>query len=346
MPRDELVAYMTDWANSFSAPVQSGVDVVRVRKQQNVFRLSTSKGEMAARCLVVATATYQCPKTPAIAASISPEIRQLHAEGYKNPGQADEGAVLVVGSGQTGCQVTEDFLRAGRKVHLCVSRTGRLPRRYRGRDCLEWQADMGLLDRTPDMLPRSGDRFLGDPHVTGRDGGATVNLHDFRDRGTNLLGRLKDIEGKRLRFSDDLQTNLKFADDFAEDFLRRIDRHIAENRISCPPPAVSDPANNSCPPTRQTSAPALLDLEEAGIATIIWATGFGFDFSWIEGVPTDAFGYPVTSAGASPMEGLFFCGLNWMTKRKSGILYGVEEDARSVAAGLARQLGSPRRHVA
>lgn len=337
MPRDAFVDYLTRWAEGFGAPVTAGVDVRHIARTPQGFVLQTSQGPLSARTVVVATATYQHPRLPAVAAQMPEGIFQLHAETYRNPAQAPEGAVLVVGSGQTGCQITEDCLRAGRKVYLCVARTGRLPRRHRGRDCIEWQRDIGLLDRTPDMLESPQRRFVGDPHLTGRDGGATVCLRNFAARGATLLGRLRSVEGTRLSFERDLRDSLAFADRYAADFRRQVDDFIREKKIEAPAATAAELADV---PTVQTPVPEIidsLDLRAAGISTVIWATGFTFDFGWIDDLPVDAQGYPVTNCGESPLEGLYFCGLNWMTRRKSGILYGVADDAREVARRIARR---------
>lgn len=341
MPRDAFVAYLRGWAEGFGAPVEAGVEVRRVQRKADGFRLETDRGPRGARTVVVATATYQRPRTPAVAAQLPSGIAQMHAETYRNPDQAPPGAVMVVGSGQTGCQITEDFLRAGRKVYLCVGRTGRLPRRHRGRDCIAWQRDLGLLDRTPDMLDTPARRFVGDPHLTGRDGGATVCLRAFARRGATLLGRLQAVEGHVARFAPDLHENLAHADAYAAEFRRQIDAFIDSKGLNAPPATAAELADVPTPGTPQPPVLAQLDLAHAGISTVIWATGFSFDFGWIDGLPVDAQGYPVTDDGASPLEGLYFCGLNWMTRRKSGILYGVADDARTVAEGILRRHAAP-----
>lgn len=337
MPRDEFVAYMQDWAREFGAPMEENTDVRRITPNTGGFRVETSFGPRQAGTVVVATATYQKPRMPSLSADLPYDILQIHAEDYKNPEQARPGAVLVVGSGQTGCQVVEDFVRAGREVYMCVSRTGRLPRRYRGRDCIEWQRDMGRLDRTPDMLDAPADRFIGDPHLTGRDGGSTVSLRAFEDRGVTLLGRLASVEDRHLRIASDLADNLAHADTFAAQTRKDIDAFIARTGLDAPPPS-SDEMSDMPAPDRVARQPITeLDLDAAGISTVIWATGFTFDFSWIDGLPVDAQGYPLTDNGQSPLAGLFFCGLNWMTRRKSGILYGVKDDAEEVADRIARR---------
>ena len=343
MPRDEFVDYLEAWAKGFGAPVRTGIDVRRIGRDftgAGRFILDTSAGPMSAGMVVVATATYQKSSIPAAAREIPDACVQLHAERYKNPSQAGEGAVLVVGSGQTGCQIVEDFLRAGRKVYLSVGKTGRLPRRYRGKDCIEWQAEMGTLDRTPDMLETPGHRFKSDPHVTGRDGGATVSLNQFRKRGVTLLGRLKSASGGILRFEDSLRECIEYADEFASGVYASIDRHIQSTGQVAPSRAPCENADEYWPPGLNARSPEVLSLSESGIGTVIWATGFKFDFSWVEFPVTDSAGYPRTERGESSEPGLFFCGLNWMTKRKSGILYGVEDDARSVANKILKMQGA------
>lgn len=338
MPRDAFVTYMQEWAAGFDAPVRAGVDVAKIGPHEGKFKLVTNRGALTADTVIVATATYQHPRIPAVASQLPSSIHQVHAENYKNPEQCPQGAVLVVGSGQTGCQLVEDMLRAGRTVYLCVGRTGRLPRRYRGRDCLEWQRDMGLLDRTPDMLDSPAERFLGDPHLTGRDGGATVSLHDYAKRGVTLLGRLENVDGDTLRFGANLQDDMRYADSFSDDLMRRIDDYITSANIQAPPPTDAELAGGPGSEDWSIDTIEKLTFSGTGIRTVIWATGFTYDFSWIDYPMTDEMGYPVTRNGATCVNGLYFCGLNWMTRRKSGILYGVKEDAKAVAENVKKQL--------
>lgn len=339
MARDAFVDYMQRWAEGFDAPVTSGVVVSGVARDADGFALDTSDGRVTAEAVVVATATHQQPKIPAVAEKLPAELAQMHAQSYKNPAQLAKGAVLVVGSGQTGCQIVEDLLRAGRKVYLSVGRAGRLPRRYRGRDCIAWQRDLGLLDRTPEMLDGPAQRFAADPHVSGRDGGATISLHDFHRRGVVLLGRLDGADGDTLRFDDTLQGEIRFADDYAARFLASIDDLIARDGLNVPPATDDELYGGAQADDPPLADPRTLDVAQCDISTVIWATGFAFDFSWIDCPVTDGFGYPETRAGATGVDGLYFCGLNWMTKRKSGILYGVAEDAEHVAADVGRYLG-------
>ena len=212
MLSDDFVDTMKAWAADFGAPVRAGVEVTAISQSGLDFLVTADGRDMTAKAVVVATATYQHPRIPPIAGSIPPFIVQLHAEEYKNPAMVPDGAVIGLGSGQTGCQLVDDLKRRGREVYLCVGRSGRLPGRYRGKYCLEWKRDMKLLDRTPDMLDSPAQRLAGDPHLSGRDGGQTLSLHDFHARGVHLLGRLEAIDGGKLRLGNNLAADMGYAE--------------------------------------------------------------------------------------------------------------------------------------
>lgn len=340
MPGAEFVGFLEDYARSFDAPVRCGVEVHAVRRAMGGFELDTSAGSMACRELVVATATYQRPYVPALGRDLPFDLVQVHACEYRNAAGLPDGAVLVVGSGQSGCQIAEELHRHGRRVLLCTGRAGRLPRRYRGIDGIRWQHLMGLLDRTPDMLASPALRFRGDPHLTGQGGGRTLNLHSFARDGIQLMGKLSGLRGRTLLFGDDLAENVAFADDYFADFCARVDAFVAEQGLDVP---AADPSNTDYGGPVRARPPASvleIDVDREDIHTVVWATGFRFDFSWID-VPGgfDAQGYPIQHRGVSDVPGLYYLGLNWLSKRKSGIIFGVADDARylgEVIAGRVR----------
>ena len=340
LARDELVRHFEAWACSFGAPVRCGIEAHAVCPAGDGFEVATSEGSFRARNVVVATSTYQKPHVPAVAARLPPRLQQLTAHAYKRPGTLPPGAVIVVGSGQTGCQIAEELHEAGREVFLCVGRAGRLPRRYRGRDCIEWQRDMGYLDRTPDMLDSPAARFRADPHLTGRNGGCTISLHDFHRRGIRLLGRLAGCEGERARFDGELHAEMRFADEFCTRIVEQFERHIADRGIDAPAPSAAELAGGPPEDGRRPEIVRELDLATANVGAAVWATGYRFDFSWVEAAVLDDSGYPLAPGGVSACPGLCFVGLNWMTWRKSGILYGVGDDARSVAEHIVRRLST------
>ncbi len=336
LSRDELVHHFEEWARSFEAPVRCGIEARAVRPAADGFEITTGDGSFRARNVVVATSTYQNPHVPAVAARLPRRVPQLTPHDYKHPRMLPPGAVMVVGSGQTGCQIAEELHASGREVFLCVGRAGRLPRRYRGRDCIEWQRDMGYLDRRPETLESPAARFRGDPHLTGRNGGYTISLHDFHRRGIRLLGRLIDCEGERARFDDGLHAEMRFADEFCRRIIEQFERHIANQEIDAPPPTAAELAGGLPEDGRLPPDVREVDLAAADIGAVVWATGYRYDFSWVEAPVLDGSGYPVAPGGVSACPGLYFVGLNWMTWRKSGILYGVGDDARSVAEHLGR----------
>ena len=331
MKRDDFVQYMTTWAESFNAPVRKFTNVHEVSLRNPGFVIKTDSGDITSDFLVVATATHQHPKIPDIAKKIPKSINQLHADQYKNTSNLNDGGVLVVGSGQTGCQIVEDLIRDKRDTYLCVGRTGRLPRRYRGKDAISWQKEMNLLDRTPDMLSDLSLRFRPDPHCSGRDGGQTLSLHNFNRAGVKLCGRLEDLSRTDLIFGNSLKSDINYSDDFASQFRKNIDAYILKENIEAPLPCDNDFEGEPHVGDPSIESIEKLDYKLAGINTIIWATGFKYDFSWIDAKVTDEMGYPVTEKGYAGVKGLYFNGLNWMTKRKSGILYGFNEDSLEVS---------------
>ena len=279
---------------------------------------------------MIATGLYQHPKKPSFSKELSPRILQLHSGEYRNPQSLPDGAVLVVGSAQSGCQIAEELYLSGRKVYLCVGSAGRVPRRYRGKDIYEWMLLIGLLDRTVDKLPSPAARFAGNPHVSGKDGGRILNLHQFFRDGVTLLGHILNGRDNTIQLSNDLKENLAKADKFETDLVKQIDEYIEKNGLKIPPeklPELRDGYN--------AEEITELDLNAAGITTIIWAMGYDFDFSLIKMPITDGFGYPIQKRGVTDYPGLYFVGLPWLYKYKSGHLLGIGEDADYIASMIA-----------
>ena len=340
MRRDAFVSYLEDYAAFFEAPVRSGVDVRAVdRGEDEAFAVTTDADVLMAANVVIATSTYQAPRRSDFAAGIAPDVAQYHASTFRNSDDLPAGAVLVVGTGQSGCQIADELNRAGRRVFLSVGEGGRLPRRYRGLDAIAWQRDMGYLDRTVDMLEDPGRRFKADPHTTGQDGGRDLDLRQMAREGVQLLGRVAGIDGSTVVLADDLARNLVQAETFAHRFMREVDAHIALNLIDAPPfvgPAAIDRKGID---ELAAISPGRLDLGQENVGAVIWATGFSFDFRWVAPAALDSFGYPVTRKGVTAVPGLYFIGLNWLHKRKSGIVYGIREDAEHIARHIVMRQG-------
>jgi putative flavoprotein involved in K+ transport len=333
MPLKEIVAYFEDYASRFSLPIRYSTRVSRVeRDSRSGIYLVTIKGgeQIQARNVVIATGLYQKPKIPPFSADFPAGIAQLHSDAYRNPQGLLPGAVLVVGSAQSGAQITEELYEAGRKVYLAVGRAGRTPRRYRGRDANWWLEKLGHYDLTAADLPSPKARFAGKPHISGTRGGHTLNLHQFARDGVTLLGHVSGIHEGRIELAPDLHENLAAADRFEADLVKEIEAYIAKTRMVAPEEILPAPRDGFEQP-----AFAELDLKAADVTNVIWATSYDFDFSLVRLPIFDADGYPVQTRGVTEYPGLFFVGLPWLRNAKSGLIYGVGEDAAHLANVIA-----------
>jgi putative flavoprotein involved in K+ transport len=331
MKRAELAAYFEDYVARNRLPVKTGVEVRAVEKENGGYQVRTSQGDYRADNVIVATGLFQKSKTPPFAAQLPPDILQVPSEHYRSPQALPPGAVLVVGSGQTGCQIADELYRAGRKVFLSTGATGRTPRRYRGRDIVYWLDQVGFFRRPVESLANPRMRFTGNPQLTGRDGGRTMNLHLFFRDGVVLLGHLRGYTEGRLQFALDLKENLTKSDQFEVNFLKPIDDLIARLGLDAPPeriPVMED----------AYEAPLIegLDLKAAGITSIVWTMSFNFDYSLVRLPVCDDFGYPITRNCATASPGLYFLGMPWLTSMKSGFLMGVGDDAELIAEQISQ----------
>jgi putative flavoprotein involved in K+ transport len=333
MQRDEIISYVERFAASFDPPYRGGVEVLGLSTSSNGgrFQLDTSEGALTADSVIVATGPFQQPSFPEWADKLSDEIECLHTGDYRNPEQLPSGAVLVVGSAQSGCQIVEDLQAAGRNVHLCVGKAGRVERRYRGRDFAEWVTGMGIVDLPVDQHPEGhAIRFKPHPHFSGRDGGHTINLRSLALDGINLYGRGLDAEGSEIRLATDLAENLEAIDAGCNQLLRRVDAYIANAGIDAPESDV-EPVD-----WRPLSEPETLDLKKAGITSVIFATGYRLDFDWIDLPIFDDDKYPRYERGVTEVPGLYFLGLHWLYTWGSGTFIHVGRDAEYVIDHIAR----------
>ena len=332
MPRDEVVAHLDRYAERTGAPVVTGVEATEVTEHDGRYRIATTDGPYDARAVIVATGSFQRPKRPPIG-SPAPDILDLHSSDYRNPDQLPPGGVLVVGSGQSGAQIAEELNEAGRPVTLAVGRAGRAPRRYRGRDAFRWLEAIGFMGRPKEALDSPAERFAANPHVSGKRGGHTLNLHRFAHDGIRLTGRLTGIDGRTVRFASDLTANLTSADQFATGLREGLDTFIAEAGVDAPP---ADPADDyEGRDGFDQPAIAELDLVAEGIGTILWSAGYARDFSWVKPARLDEYGYPIQRADYADSRGLYFLGLHFLHTQKSGLLYGVGDEAAAIAAHIA-----------
>jgi putative flavoprotein involved in K+ transport len=329
MTRAEIVSLFEKYIDNFDLPVQYDTSVTEVTRLESGqgYWVKTSDEIYQARNVVMATGQFQKGKIPAFSANIPADILQLHSGQYRNLDQLPQGAVLVVGSAQSGTQIAEEIYQSGRTVYLCVCSAPRVPRRYRGRDIFSWLSDTGFTERTVDKLPSPKAKFAGNPHLSGKGGGRTINLHLFARDGVRLLGRILTAEEGKIKLAADLKENLAKADKAEADITAMIDQYIEKNGINAPGEVLPEYQDGY-----GIEEITELDLRAAGINTIIWAVGYNFDYSLVKLPVTDADGYPIHQRGVTQFPGLYFIGLSWLHKHKSALLLGVGEDADYIAS--------------
>jgi putative flavoprotein involved in K+ transport len=333
MPKQEVVSHFENLAQKLPVRYRARVVAIERDNGRGDYVVKIDGGEtLTARNVVMATGLYQTPKVPALSGNFPAEIRQLHSDLYRNPEQLAPGAVLVVGSAQSGAQIAEELYETGRRVFLAVGRAGRTPRRYRGKDANWWLARMGSYDRKVSELPSPKAKFGGKPHISGTKGGHTINLHQFARDGVVLLGRLKDVKAGIVEFVGDLHDNLAAADRAEAEFVTSVDDYIARAGLTVPEEALPSLRDGFAQPILTE-----LDLKAAGISNVIWATGYSFDFSIVKLPVVDGDGFPVQMRGLSAYPGLFFVGLPWLHTAKSGLIYGIGEDASFIADLIAER---------
>jgi putative flavoprotein involved in K+ transport len=306
--------------------------VTALRTAGGRFELTLADDRLAAKSVVVATGAFQQPTAAPPGPDPGPGILQLHTSAYRNPGQLPEGGVLIVGSGQSGCEIGQELLETGRAVHLSLGRCGWAPRRYRGREFLRWMVDVAAMDETPDVLPSPHARLAGNVAVSGTNGGRDCNPLVLERAGARLYGRFVRFASSRAVFAPDLDASLEFGFSFDAKLRVRFDEYAHAAGLGLPshPPAPPRPGRDH--------DPTELDLRREGVRTVLWAGGFRPAFAWIDLPIFDELGFPRAERGVTDVPGLAFVGLPWLSKRKSPLLLGVGEDAGHVAGEIAAHL--------
>jgi len=326
----DVIAYLEDYARSFRAPVREGVEVRAVRPEGSGFTVETNEGALTAENVVVAAGAYQRPTPTPLMAAVPSGVMQIHTSQYRRPSQLPEGAVVMIGGGQSGCQIADELIDAGRQVYLAAGRCPWLPRRYRGRELMHWMVETGLADQTVDTLPSPAARLLCNVPVSGNDGGHDCNPRWLAQRGATLLGRLEGLDGWKLKIGGGLEESLAIGDEFVAAYRKRVDDYVRAEGVHTADPEPADPRD-------PISSPSELDLRQAGVNTMIWANGFRPEYRWIEGLELDQQGWPVHQRGVSRLPGLYFVGMHWLHKRKSALFLGVGEDAEHVVERIVER---------
>ncbi|HEX6673644.1 MAG TPA: NAD(P)-binding domain-containing protein [Actinomycetes bacterium] len=315
-----------------NCPVREGVQVARLAPAGDGHVLLTGGDDLPARTVVVATGDQNLPKVPALAGTLPDRVAQYHAADYRGPDQLPDGAVLVVGSAQSGCQIAEDLLAGGRRVVLATSPVGRVPFRHRGRETIEWLAEAGFMDQRPRDLPDPSVVRAAMPIIAP---GRGLSLPALARAGVTLAGRPVAVEGERVTFDDRVAANVAAGDAFAARARAMVDEIIRRRGIDAPP---AEPDEHDV--RVDLDPPATLDLHAEEVGSVVWCTGFTGDFSWLDPALVGLDGQPRHADGAGPAPGLWYVGLRWLVRRRSSLLFGFPDDAATVADAVRAHLDS------
>ena len=328
--KEEVAQYFVDYAKRIAAPIRCGVEVKNVHRldRRSGFVVETSQGRIEADSVVAATGAFQRPIVPKLVPD-DPGILQIHSIAYRNPGQLPRGAVLIVGAGSSGVQIAEELLGAGKRVYLSVGPHQRPPRAYRGRDYCWWLGVLGKWD--------AETRPPGTEHITiavsGAGGGHTIDFRRLAARGAMLLGMTQSFNDGTLKFAADLSDNIANGDANYLNLLDEADAHVLRNGLEL----LEEPEAREIGPDPECMANPVLELNltDAGVTSIIWATGFESDYSWLKVDAFDERGRPKHQRGVSSEPGIYFLGLPWQSRRGSAFIWGVWHDARHLADRIA-----------
>ena len=334
----ELIAFFERYASASGTPILTGTNVQSVERAANGFRVVTNRGEWSASSVVVATGYCDLPAVPPASRRVAPSIVQIAASDYRRPDQLPDGRVLVVGASSTGVQLADEIQRSGRHVTLAVGRHTRLPRQYRGQDILWWLDRLGVLSQGADAV-QDIQRSRRQPslQLVGRPDHASLDLAALRDRGVRLVGRIRDIDGHRVRLGDDLVATTAAADFKMAEVLTRIDQFIARTGVTAGPP---EPFVPTWPLAADTSA--ALDLKSERIEAVVWATGYRRAYPWLRVPVLNREGEITHAGGITPEAGLYVLGMNFQCRRNSSFIDGVGHDAWTIAHVIAQTMARTR----
>ena len=333
LSKNQTIELIKSYSKFIGSKIFENESVEIIKKYKNKYWLDTSKRMIIADNVVLSTGAFGNYKVPKISSNINQNIFQIHSAEYKNFNQLPSGGVMVVGSGQSGAQIAEDLLINGMDVSLALSKCGRRLRSYRGKDSSWWNYKMGLFDKTVDDVPFE-NRWKCSPHTSGANGGHEINLIDLSEKGLNLFGSVKDSKDNQLIFNDDLIENLKFSDDYALNWAKNVDEFIKNNNLDAPYEKISEDIR-----LKSFENPKSLELNiMPKIRSIIWATGFKYNYDWIDLNITNERGFPVHKRGVTNYDGFYFMGLQWMHTSKSAQFIGVGEDAEFIVNKISSRI--------
>lgn len=335
MTMPELIRFLSGYARFSGAPVVTNTAVTSVRAVSSGYGIRTNRGDWRARAVVLASGGFNKPIVPKISQGIPASVHQVDMHAYKNPSQLQPGGVLVVGASATGLQVAEELHASGRPVTLAVGEHVRMPRAYRGRDIQYWLMATGILDQRLDQVDDINRvRHVPSPQLVGTDEHRDLDLNTLSRQGVELVGRLAGVHDSKLLFSGSLRHVCKLSDLKLNRLLKAVDAHIESNGI-----ADSNAPATRPEPTNIADAPRLtIDLSKGSIRTVVWATGFRPDYSWVDSSLLDCRGRFRHDGGLGEHPGLYVMGLPFLRRRKSSFIHGADDDAREIAAHVVAYL--------
>jgi putative flavoprotein involved in K+ transport len=333
LSRAEIVDHLTRYAEREGSEVREGVDVTGLARTERGFALETSEGPLAARAVIVCTGAYQAAFRPPGVEALPLDLPVLDTRAYREPASLPDGRVLVIGSGQSGCQIAEDLVAAGRDVILSCGRAAWGPRRIGDHDIVWWVIETGFFDQTPAQLPSPAARLIANITASGVGGGHDLHARVLRSEGVTLVGHFAGVDGMRLGFTDDLAGTIAWSDARYEDLRRDVLALCSERGLAAPDLPDPEPFD--------ATAPGAVDAADLGCVIVTGGFRPAYD-QWIR-IPGafDEQGFPRQADGASSAApGLFFVGVHFLRKRQSSLLWGVGEDAAIVARGVAAHLAT------
>ena len=333
LSKNQTIELIKSYSKFIGSKIFENESVKSIEKYKNKYRLDTSKRMIIADNVVLSTGAFGNYKVPKISSNINQNIFQIHSSEYKNFNQLPPGGVMVVGSGQSGAQIAEDLLINGMDVSLALSKCGRRLRSYRGKDSSWWNYKMGLFDKTVDDVPFE-NRWKCSPHTSGANGGHEINLIDLSEKGLDLFGSVKESKDNKLIFNDDMFDNLKFSDDYALNWSKNVDEFIRKENLEAPIEKISEDIRLKSFENHKSLELNIMPK----IKSIIWATGFKYNYDWIDLNITNERGFPVHKRGVTKYEGFYFMGLQWMHTSKSAQFIGVGEDAEFIVNKISSRI--------
>tara|TARA_Y100001960_G_scaffold178994_1_gene187714 strand:- start:3036 stop:4289 length:1254 start_codon:yes stop_codon:yes gene_type:complete len=331
--KSEVVSYIKDFGNFIGSKIYVNENVENISKDENNYIITTSKRKISSKNIVIASGAFGNAHIPEMHKMLDRNSFQIHSSKYKNSNELPDGDVIVVGSGQSGAQIAEDLLDSGKRVWLAVSKCGRRPRRYRGKDSSWWNYKMGSFDKTVKDVPFE-ERWSCSSHTSGSRGGHDINLLNLYEKGLSLCGSIKDCKDNFVYMNNDLYKNIKFSDEYALNWAKNVDKYIKNKKLVAPKEEIlADPR------IKKTSLQSITKLDISKNKTsIIWATGFRYNFDWIDLDITDENNHPIQNRGITKYAGLYFMGLQWMYSSKSAQFIGVSEDAKYIVEEIEKKL--------